>query len=277
MIAPTRPASGDRQIARIRGLLVGLMAGLETSFGAGPEARVERDLLAATIRGLSAPEIDFERMVADWVATGDGRSADPATASVLDWLARNRRPPGPEDVAASPAALLRALPVAVLAAGAPMNLLSGSYHLAALWTGDPATQWAAVAVNVAAAQFLLGRKDFVPDVIEALRVNDAPGSVIDAVRRIPFAPWSALDSVDVALPVGCMEAALFVAHREPHVACAVHWLRRRGARWLEPLGLALLGARDGDDALGPGLWESAEIEHEVERVIAQLMTPKEPT
>jgi hypothetical protein len=41
--------------------------------------------------------------------------------------------------------------------------------------------------------------------------------------------------------------------------------------------LALLGARDGDDALGPGLWESAEIEHEVERVIAQLMTPKEPT
>src|SRR5262249_16784236 len=109
MTAPMILESYDQLGPRVRGLFLGLVVGIEARFAPGP-ARVERELLAGTVRGLTAREIDFERMVADWVRS-DARSADPDTARAIGWLARNRRPPGPGELPPSPAVLARVLPV----------------------------------------------------------------------------------------------------------------------------------------------------------------------
>jgi hypothetical protein len=134
-----------------------------------------------------------------------------------------------------------------------------------------------VAANVAAAQFLLGRTDFVPDVIEALSVNDAPEGVVGAVRRVPLAPWSALELLDATESVGCLEAALFVVHREPHVPRAIDWARARSEPWLEPLTLALLGARHGDEAIAERVQMTGAIEAAVERLVTPFVTAREST
>jgi hypothetical protein len=117
----------------------------------------------------------------------------------------------------------------------------------------------------------------VADVIEALRVNDAPDRVIDAVRRVPLAPWSELDSIDLSEPVGCLQAALAVALREPDVTRAMGWVRARSDPWLEPLALALLGARHGDEVIGTRVAMTVELEEAVERLVAPFVTAREPT
>ena len=76
--------------------------------------------------------------------------------------------------------------MALAAYDAPRTLVSASYHIAALTHPDPVVAWAAVAVNVALARFLQGKRDFVPDVIEALRNNAVPEELLAAVRRVPL-------------------------------------------------------------------------------------------
>ena len=54
------------------------------------------------------------------------------------------------------------VPVALAAFDAPRALVSATYHIAALTHPDPVVAWSAVAVNVAIARFLQGKRDFVP-------------------------------------------------------------------------------------------------------------------
>ena len=79
--------------------------------------------------------------------------------------------------------------------------------------------WSAVAVNVALARFLHGKRDFVPDVVEALRNND--GARARCWRRcggsrFPIAPHAATGrTVTPGLALDDAEAALRLAYHEP--------------------------------------------------------------
>jgi ADP-ribosylglycohydrolase len=251
--------------------LLGLTAGLETCLGSPELVASELALIEVTIGSLLAAPVDFERMVAGWVGRLRSGPVHPDTKEPLAWLDRHHLPPGAADVAPSAAALIRFLPAVVLTAGSPANLVSGSYHLTALWSGDPETQWAAVAANIAAAQFLRGRKDFVADAIEALRANDAPPPVLAALRRIPFEPEADLDRLDPAKPVDCMHLALWFAHREPRLAVAVSWGARHRASWRAPLMVGVLGARDGAVAVRRALAPSVVLERRADELIQPLL------
>ena len=77
--------------------------------------------------------------------------------------------------------------------------------------------WSAVAVNVALARFLQGKRDFVPDVIEALRGNEVPDELLAAVRRVPI-PERAVAGTVGSVPgraADDAEAALRLAYHEP--------------------------------------------------------------
>ena len=87
----------------------------------------------------------------------------------------------------SVAALAAALPAA-LAGGSPRAMVAGAYHVARMLDPAETTALATVAVVVAAATLLEGRRDFVADVVAALRANDAPDPVLDAMRTIPRDP-----------------------------------------------------------------------------------------
>ena len=109
------------------------------------------------------------------------RDIDPETNAALAHLARHDAPPSRAAGQGSDA-LVRAVPVALAAFDAPRTLVSATYHIAALTHPDPVVAWSAVAVNVALARFLQGERDFVPDVIEALRNNEVPEPLLAAVR-----------------------------------------------------------------------------------------------
>jgi hypothetical protein len=104
-------------------------------------------------------------------------------------------------------------------------------------------------VVVAGSVFLAGRRDFVADVVAALRANDAPVDLLDAMRTIPRDPGSS-----PGIPRG----------ETPDPVAAVTWLlwmayhRSRGVEVLRDMALgggvaptvgavagALFGARDG--------------------------------
>ena len=117
---------------------------------------------------------------------------------------------------------MRAVPIALACHDAPRTLVSATYHVVALTHPHPLVAWAAVAMNVAVAACVNGKRDVVPDVIEALRSNDVPEELLLAVRRVPL-PRRA--QVEEAAPrpvtrVADVVAALRLAYHEP--------LRERG-------------------------------------------------
>jgi hypothetical protein len=232
--------------------LTGLVVGFERSFEDHQVVEAELRLVEETVRSLTGPQVQLDRMVDRWIepdAVGQPRWD---TTLTLDWLRRNHRPPLPGEVPPYPGALVRFLPLAVIASGSPTNLVSGTYHLAALVDPDPVTLWSAVAVNVAAARFLHGRKDFIADLIEALRANQAPDPVLAAVRRVPLESPAALGQLDPARPLDCAHLALWFSYREPRIDVALESVARVDRRgWLGPLTTALLGAREGEKALRP--------------------------
>lgn len=165
----------------------------------------------------------------------------------LDGLARR----GPVVGDASLPVLLP--PLALLTFDSPANLLSVSWHVARLTHRQDEACWAAVAVNVALARFLQGHRDFVPDVIEALRNNDAPPPLLALARRLPLLSRRDL----LALPgsqapaVVHAVAALWLAEREPIAPRGVTWLDEAGLTTALPAAAALAGARDGTSARLP--------------------------
>ena len=122
---------------------------------------------------------------------------------------------------------------------------------------DPLVGWSAVAVNVALARFLHGKRDFVPDVIEALRSNEVPEPLLAAVRRVPIrerADASPHDST-AGQALDDVVAALRLAYHEPLLVRGLRAIAEPGPVAAGRAGLAgaLLGARDGAGAV-PDDW-----------------------
>jgi ADP-ribosyl-[dinitrogen reductase] hydrolase len=156
----------------------------------------------------------------------------------------------------------------------PRNLVAGTFHTAWLTHPEPRCAWSAVAVNVAAASFLRGRRDFVPEVIEALRNNDAPAELLAAVRRVPLERREELPvaGAEPGSAGHCMEIALWFAHHEPDLERGLVWLANAGGDTDTNAAVAggLMGARDGEAAI-PGRWIDALPDPERLRRLAERL------
>lgn len=244
---------------RARGGLVGLVAGARLE--GVPSGAGEPALALCVAEELLERVPDFHRLAGRWIAwwRADGRGVSARTAVALDHLARLDvpAPAGPEAGEAAP--LVRVLPFAIALSAEPRNLVAATYHAVLLTHPDPHAAWSAVAVNIAAGCFMQGRRDFLPDVLEVLVANDAPGELLFAVRRIPFA---SRDEMQPGRPVegaagAVAGAVLWAAHQEPVLERAIGWLRgEAGDRAVtSALACGLLGVRDGVGAI-PQAWRS---------------------
>ena len=244
---------------RAAGALVGLAAGRRLARGGASDGTLA--LLRILAEELADGRRDLRALAHRWVArhAADPADIDPETAVALAHLGRHDSPPSRAAGGGSDP-LVRAVPVALATFQAPRVLVSATYHIAALTHPEPMVAWSAVAVNVALARFLQGKRDFVPDVIEALRGNEVPDELLAAVRRVPI-PERAVAGRVGSVPgraADDAEAALRLAYHEP--------LLERGLRAIAEGGLtagraglagALLGARDGAGAV-PGDWTSPD-------------------
>jgi ADP-ribosylglycohydrolase len=242
---------------RARGGILGLAAG--SGLVAGPGLAGELALAGCVAEELLETAPDFHRLAGRWIAwwRQDGAGVSARTAAALDHLARfdAPAPPGPGTGEGVP--LVRVLPMALAMSTQPRNLVSGTFHAVMLTHPDPHTAWSAVAVNVAAARFIQGRRDFVPDVIEALVANDAPTELLAAIRRLPFASREEVrpDRPVEGAAVATASAVLWVAHQEPVLERGVRWLAESAgeASVNAALGCSLLGLREGEQAI-PAAW-----------------------
>ena len=206
---------------------------------------------------LAAGRHDLQALAHRWVARhqSDPHDIDPETGAALAHIARHDAPPS-QAAGQGSDALVRALPVALATHDTPRTLVSASYHIAALTHPDPVVAWAAVVVNVALSRFLQGKRDFVPDVIEALRNNAVPEELLAAVRRVPL-PARVVPPEGVSRPGLALtdaEAALRLAYHEPVLERGLRVIAAPGPVAAGRAGLAgaLLGARDGVRAIPDG-------------------------
>jgi hypothetical protein len=242
---------------RASGSLIGLAAGRGLARGTGPDgglalARILAEELAAGRRDLRALA---HRWIAHARSHPDGM--DRETGDALAHVDRHDSPPSRAAGEGSDP-LVRTVPVALAAFDAPRALVSATYHIAALTHPEPVVAWSAVAVNVAIARFLQGKRDFVGDVIEALRENHAPESLLSAVRRVPI-PVGSADPRSPGRALDDAEAALRLAYHEPLLERGLVALAGGGPSFAGRAGLAgaLLGARAGVDAV-PADWTSPD-------------------
>lgn len=293
---PTPPLS---TLARARGALLGLAAGNALGVPTEPlgsAARIlaahpggVRDILRADTPAspfdddtamallladeLLEGEVDLERLAHRWIhwLDDDGRGVGTWTRTALNHIRTHGSPPSGTDGRASNGAIMRALPVALATRGSPRNLVAGTWHTAALTHPDDRCTWGAVAVNVAAAELLAGRRDFLADVIEVLRVNAAPPELLAAVRRVPLERREDLPIEGSAAgdAVTCVEVALWTAWHEPQLEAALIWLANAGGDTDTNAAVAggLLGARDGEEAI-PARWLAALPQLERLRTVA---------
>ncbi len=240
---------------RAAGALVGLAAGRERARGPGPDGSLALARILA--EELAAGRRDLQKLAHLWVERhrAGPRDLEPETAAALAHLARHDTPPS-QAAGRGSDPLVRCVPVALAAHAVPRTLVSATYHIAALTHPDPLVAWSAVAVNVALACFLRGQRDFVPDVIEALRANDVPEPLLAAVRRIPLPARMGTPDAGLALgqALGDAEAALRLAYHEPLLERGLNGVAASGAIAGGRAGLAgaLFGARDGADAIPSG-------------------------
>jgi ADP-ribosyl-[dinitrogen reductase] hydrolase len=237
---------------------VGLAAGRRLARGPASDGGLALAWLLA--EELAAGRRDLQSLAHSWVARhrSEPGDIDPETNAALAHLARHDAPPSRAAGQGSDP-LVRTVPVALAAFDAPRTLVSASYHVAALTHPDPVVAWSAVAVNVALARFLQGKRDFVPDVVEALRNNEVPEVLMAAVRRVPL-PARAGPAEGTPVPgraVDDAEAALRLADHEPLLERGLRAVAAPGPAAAGRAGLAgaLLGARDGAEAV-PASWAS---------------------
>lgn len=228
--------------ARARGAFRGALAGAN---GAPPDA-----LLRILAEELAAGRVDLRELAERWIERrrAEPEGIDEETAVALDYLDRQHAPPEYSE-ARGPAPLTRVLPVALLAFDSPRNLVSATFHIAALTHPDPRPAWAAVAVNVALATFLQGKRDFVPAVLEVLRGNPSPEELLAAVRRVPLARRQGMPDPTPAESdaLAAVEVAFWLAYHEPVTARAFEAVS--GSRSVAMVAGSLLGARDGAAAV----------------------------
>lgn len=239
--------------ARREGFLGGAAVGaalVAGSRGGPPAVRDAAVALAdALLLELTGGGVDLQRLARRWVdwQREQGGCRDPLLGQALDHL-EEFDAPAAVLAGGSIAAVAAALPAA-LASASPRAMISGSFHVARLLDPSEETALATVATVLAGAALLEGRRDFVPEVVAALRANDAPAALLDPIRTIPRDP---------------REVPPFPAGANPSPPAAVHWLlwmvhhRPRGLDVLLELAAhddvapsvgaiagALFGARDG--------------------------------
>jgi ADP-ribosylglycohydrolase len=244
---------------RAFGALLGLAAGRKLALGERPDGTAALMLLLA--EELVAGHRDLRALAHRWVARhlSDQTDIEPETNAALTHLARHDAPPSHAAGQGSDP-LLRTVPVALAFHDAPRTLVSATYHIAALTHPDPLVAWSAVAVNVALARFLGGKRDFVPDVIEVLRSNKVPELLLAAIRRVPLRAQAAEHGSVPGEALGDMEAALRLAYHEPVLERGLVGVAGGGPPVAARAGLAgaLLGARNGAAALPAGWKLSTE-------------------
>jgi ADP-ribosyl-[dinitrogen reductase] hydrolase len=265
--------------SRAEGAVLGLAVGRSLAAGDGPDGELALALILAD--ELGARRADLRRVTERWVERhqSDGRGIGQETAAALSHIARHGVPPG-QGTGRSADPLVRCIPVALAMLDSPRNLVSGTYHVAALTHPDPAVTWSAVALNVALARFLQGRRDFIPDVLEALRNNPVPEELLAAVRRVPLERHTELGGAELspADAVGCVRAALWLAYHEPLLERGLRLVAEGGADRGALAGAAgaLLGARDGVDSL-PESWAASLTGAESLRHLAAALVRTSPT
>ncbi len=278
-------ATGIEPIDRREGFLVGAVVGaaLAAATAGCPDAAAVQAVLVdgdvaplAQIPGrrrgstaladellveLTGGGVDLHRLAGRWVAwhEQDGLESDALLAAALDHL-REFDAPVTTLRSGSVAALAAALPAA-LAGGSPRGMVAGAFHIARLLDPAETTALAAVAVVIAAAAFLEGRRAFIADVVAALRANDAPGELVDAMRTIPRDPRAPppLPRGDTPDPVAAATWLLWGAYHRPRGADALRELALCGgiAPTVGAVAGALFGARDGISGW-PAAWLAGE-------------------
>lgn len=219
---------------------------------------IELRLNTALTEELLGSEVDIHRLALRWaeLAAGDSTGLDPWTRTALSHIRTHDAPPGSLGQGAGPSVLARTLPLTIRTAGNPANLVSGAYHLTTLTHPDEEFGWAAVAVQFAVAVLLQGRRDFLADVLEVLRNNGAPESLLVPLRRIPALKREELPVAADGAVNGCT-IALWLAQHEPQLERGLRWIAGdRGRAAAAPLAGMLFGARDGDRAI-PAQWSNA--------------------
>jgi hypothetical protein len=253
------PTSIDAMLRR-EGFLVGAAVGAALAGGAEPAGRRRAGLALGEelLVELASGGVDLHRLAGRWLAwrRADGFEADASLKLALDCLEQHDAPPD-ELPAPDPAALAAALPAAV-ANASPRAMLSGGFHVARMLDPDPATGLSAVALIVAAAALLEGRRDFIGDVLSAMRANDAPPDVFEALRAIPRDP-----ARPVSHPAGSspdpMALTTWTLWQAYHRQRTVEVLADLRAGQASPIAGALLGALLGARD-GVGAWSHEWLE-----------------
>jgi ADP-ribosyl-[dinitrogen reductase] hydrolase len=235
---------------RAAGALVGAAAGRAGSRAGAADGSLALALDLA--EELAAGRRDLQALAYRWVERwrAQPERLHPETAAALAHLDHHDAPPSAA-AGRSSDPLVVALPLALAAAEAPRTLVSATWHVVALTHPEPVVQWSAVAVNLALGRLLGGHRDFVPEVIAALRANDAPAELLEMAQAVPLARW---DDPGPGSALADAAAALRLAYHEPLLARGLGNLRVDGASaGRAALAGALLGARDGADRI-PADW-----------------------
>jgi hypothetical protein len=257
--------------SRASGLLLGQTAA--AGRGIGPSGAAARLALSRVLaEELLVPDPDLGRLAQRWAGlAGDDAPLDAGARAGFAHLREHGAPRESRRPSERPTLPLHLLPVALLAFENPRNVTALTWHLAALTHPDPDSTWGAVAINVAAARLLRGHRDFVPDIIEALRNNDAPPLLLETVRRLPLLRREHINALagSESAAIGSTCAALWAAHTEPRTTAAIDWLEQLPAA-AAATGAGLLGARDGIEALRIALGTRAVDLNAVRRLADQL-------
>lgn len=211
---------------------------------------------------LLQPRPDLARLAGEWVRwmERDGRGIGISTRAALEHLRRFDAPIADAGGRMGNGSVMRTHPVALRFHRDPSALLSATLGIAALTHPDPRALWSTVAVAVALARLVGGHADFLPDVIEALRANEVPAEVLEAVRSVPRTRREELPIEGPASgsAICCMQVALWTAWHEPALEPALTWLAGAGGDTDTNAAVAgaLLGARLGAGAI-PRRWVEA--------------------
>ena len=232
-------------------------------------------LADALLVELTGAGVDLRRLAGRWTdwEREDGPAGDPLLEAALGHL-REFDAPIAVLPSGSVAALAAVLPAA-LASASPRAMIAGSFHVARMLDPQETTALAALATVLAASAFLEGRRDFVPDVVAALRANDASIELLDAIRTIPRDPGNP-PSPPVGInpdPVAVARWALWTSYHRPR---GVDVLRQvAGGRGISPtVGAivgALFGARDGMERWPPAWLDRAGEEVTLRRALARRL------
>jgi hypothetical protein len=193
--------------------------------------------------------VDLRRLADRWVAwwEADGTGTDAALAEGLTHL-REFHAPALTLPQHGPAPLTAVLPAALTVAS-PKTMLAGTFHTSRLLDPSESTSLAAVALVVAASRLLQGFRDFIPDVLSVLRLNDAPPALFALFAAIPRDVRTPPPLPRGALPAPDLAAAwvLWQVHHRPRADEVLRSTVLAGdvSPHLGALLGALLGARDG--------------------------------